>query len=273
MGAALAYYGVFALGPILIIAIALAGWLFGEEAAHGRLAETLDDVLGPTVAGAVTTTLKHVHVNRSAWSASLVGFGILLFAATGLFSQLQLSLNEIWGCDDASARPFRTLLRSRCLAFVMVMSVGALLVASLAVNLVVGTIHDNLPRLSASGWLAFLDPGHELTSWVLVTLLFALVYRWLPPAAVAWRHALLGAALSALLFTAGNYLIGKYLAWSAPSLAFGPASYLIVVMLWVYYSSQVVLAGAVFTEVLARPVAPRADGVPGGSVAGPSVGR
>jgi membrane protein len=144
-GAALAFYAAFALAPTLIIAVALAGIVYGEDAAHGQLTYMLRDELGHAVAQAVTDTLAYVHITRSGWRASVVGFGLILFAATGLFTQLQTALNAIWEVRPKPGRSLWVMIRSRFFAFLLVLGLGALLLASLVTNTVLTVVHDLLP--------------------------------------------------------------------------------------------------------------------------------
>jgi membrane protein len=251
LGAALAFYGVFAVAPILMIALAIAGMIFGEEAARGHLAEQLRQVVGPAVATAIEQTLRSAHTTGSGWLATLIGVGVLLVAALGLFSQLQSALNTIW---DVRARPGRGIwveVRGRFWSFLLVLSIGGLLLASL----IASTLLSALGRfIDLSGW-----PGgpylllaiHWLVLLSLLTVLFALIYKVLPDVHIDWGDVWVGAGVTALLFAVGSYLIGLYLGWASPASAYGAAGSLVVVLLWIYYSSQVALFGAEFTRAYA----------------------
>jgi membrane protein len=248
LGAALAFYGVFALAPTLVIAIAVAGILFGEDAAKGRLDATLAEGLGPTVAQAITEMLSYVHVTGSGWIATLLGIGLVLFAATGLFIQLQLALNDIWRVQIKPGHGFWNMLRSRLLAFLLVLGIGALLLLSLIGHAALLALHAHLPLASWSGESFLWEGIDSLLSLLLLTLLFAMIYKLLPDAIIAWRNVWVGAVITALLYALGNYLICLYLYRAAPASVYGPAGSLVVVMLWVYYSSQILLFGAEFTK-------------------------
>jgi membrane protein len=252
LGAALAFYGAFALAPTLVIAIALSGILFGEEAAKGQLDATLTDAVGAPVAEALTETLTYVHVTGSGWYATLVGIGFVLFAATGLFLQLQLALNTIWGVQPKPGSGFWYMLRSRFLAFVLVLAVSALLLVSLIANAALLAVHTFLPTSAWAGESLMWQGVDWLLSLVLQTLLFAVIYKLLPDAIIAWRNVWVGAFLTALLFALGNYFICLLLYWSAPASVYGQATSLVIVMLWVYYSSQILIFGAVFTKHFAN---------------------
>jgi membrane protein len=252
LGAALAFYGVFALAPTLIIAIALAGILFGEGAAKGQLDATLTDALGPTLAGALAETMTHVHVTGSGWVATVIGVGLVLFASTGLFIELQLALNDIWGVQPKPGRSIWNMLRSRFFAFVLVLGVGALLVLSLIANATLLALHTYLPEAAWSDEPYLWEGANWLLSLVLVTLLMAMIYKLLPDVIIAWHDVWVGAFITALLFELGNFLMGQYLVRAAPASVYGPASSLVVVMLWVYYSSLILLFGAELTKQFAN---------------------
>jgi membrane protein len=261
-GAALAFYAAFALAPTLVIAIALAGILFGEDAAKGRLDSQLAEAVGPTVAKAFAEILAIVHVNRSGWIATVIGFGLILFGATGMFIQLQMALNAIWGVQPKPGRGFWNMIRSRFFAFVLVLGTAALLLLSLVANAGMVALRAYLPLAYWSGEPYLWEGADWLLSLVLLTLLFAMIFKLLPDAIIAWRNVWVGSFITALLFALGNYLICQYLYRAAPASVYGPAASLVVVMLWVYYSSQILLLGAEFTKHFAdtcgKPMQPAA---------------
>jgi membrane protein len=252
LGAALAFYGAFALAPTLIIAIALAGIFFGEDAAQGRLDAKLTGALGPGMAGALAETMTYVYVTGSGCIATVIGFGLILFASTGLFIQLQLALNQIWGVQPKPGRGFWNMVRSRFLAFVLVLGVGALLVLAVIANTTLIALHAFLPEAAWPDEPFLWDGVNWILSIVLFTLLVAMIYKLLPDAIIAWGTVCVGASLTALLFALGNFLFGQYLVRAAPASVYGSASSLVVVMLWIYYSSQILLFGAEFTKHFAK---------------------
>jgi membrane protein len=260
LGAALAFYAAFALAPTLVLAIAQAGLVFGDDAAQGRLTAVLRDALGPTVARAVGETLTYVHVTHPGWTVSFVGFGLILFAATVLFTQLQMALNAIWEVRPKPGRGLWVMVRSRFLAFLLVLGTGVLLLASLTTNAVLIAIHNLLPASYATPRLYLWDGLNWLSSLALMTLLLAMIFKLLPDAVIAWRDVVIGAFVTALLFALGNYLISLYLCHFASGDVYGAAGSVMVVMLWVYYSSQILLFGAEFTRHFAdkygQPIRP-----------------
>jgi membrane protein len=259
-GAALAFYASFALAPTLIIAIAVAGLLFGKDAARGQVHAFLEETTGAFVAKAIADTLTYVHVSRTGWTATLVGVGFVLFAATGMFAQLQMALNSIWGVQNKPGEGLWGMLRGRFFAFLLLMVIGALLLLLLAFNTGLVALETHLPDSNWSGQLYLWEGVNWLLLLGLQTLFFAMTYKLLPDVIITWRDVWIGAAITAVLFALGNYLMSKYLCRVAGEFAYGPAGSLVVVMLWVYYSSQVVLFGAEFTKHFAnkygRPMRP-----------------
>jgi membrane protein len=260
LGAALAFYGAFALAPVVMIAIAVAGILFGEEAAQGQLAVSLEVALGSAVAEAIAETVRNAHVTTSCWTATLVGLGFIVFAATGMFIQLQSALNAIWGVQPRPGRGLWAMVRGRFLAFVLVLGIGALLFLLLIAQAVLVALHALLPEGVLPGNSYFWEGTTWLLLLVLLVLFFAMIYKLLPDVIITWRDVWVGASISALLFAIGNYLIGFYMGYIVPIFTYGAASCLVVVMLWVYYSSQVLLFGAEltknFTTKYGKPVRP-----------------
>ena len=260
LGAALAFYSGFALAPTLIIAIALAGIFFGKDAAQGRLDAQLTDTLGPRMAGALADSMTYVYVTGSGGLATVIGLGLILLASTGLFVQLQLALNDIWGVQPKPGRGFLNMIRSRLFAFVLVLGVGALLVLSVIANTILVALRAHLPEAAWSDEPLLRDGVDWVLSVLLIALLVAMIYKLLPDAIIAWRTVWIGAFLTALLLALGNFLIGQFLVRAAPGSVYGSASSLVVVMLWVYYSSQMLLLGAEFTRHYAnrygKPVRP-----------------
>jgi membrane protein len=248
-GAAIAYYTVFSLAPVLIIVIAVAGFAFGEDAARGALLGQINGLMGQKGAEAVQTMIASTNgQTRSGW-AGLVGIVTLLVTASGVFGELQSSLNMIWRAKPRMGTVTR-LVRARLASLGLVMTLGFLLLVSLVVSTV----------LSAIGpWLAGLFPGAAvlmqvvsfLVSLALIALLFAIIYKVLPDTSLAWRDVAAGAIATAILFDIGKLLISLYLGSSTVASSFGAAGALALLLLWIYYSSQIFLVGAEFTRAWA----------------------
>jgi membrane protein len=251
MGAALAYYSVFSVAPLLLIAIGIAAVFFGEQAAHRELHHQLADVVGPSIASAIEEILGDIHENHSDVTGGLIGLLILLFGASGVFAELQDALNTIWKLKPRSDAGLWRALRDRLVSFIVVLATGCLLLASLIISAGIDGLQNALRRQMAAGdWLWW--AGNSFVSFAVVVLLFAVIYKVLPDTDVRWRDVWPGALLAALLFTLGKYLICLYLAKGAVASAFGAAGSVIVLLVFVYYSSQIVLFGAEFCHVYAR---------------------
>jgi membrane protein len=251
MGAALAYYSLFSLSPLLIIAIAIASLVFGQEAAQGQIVEQLTDTVGQPAAGALQEIIGRTHASGSGWWATIIGLVTLLFGASAVFSQLQEALNTVWKVTPRPGRAFLTVVRERFLSFTMVLGTGFLLLISLVITAALASLGSILPiHVPGGAWLWQLV--NTLVSLAFITVLFALIYKELPDVKLAWTDVWIGAAVTALLFTLGRYLLGLYLASSSVASAYGAAGSLVLVLVWVYYSSQLLLFGAELTRVYAK---------------------
>lgn len=252
LAAALSYYTLFSLAPLLIVVIAVAGLAFGHDAAQERIAETMQGLVGPESAQAIQSIVQHASRRpETGLLSSVIGIGVLLIGAGGVVGQLQTSLNTMWGVAPKPGQGIWGFLRQRFVSFAMVLGIGFLLVVSLAASAVLTAFTQFAGR-----WLgdnAVLVHGLDLViSFAFVTALFAMIYKFLPDVRIEWRDVGVGAALTSLLFTIGKVLIGIYLGTSGVTSAYGAAGSLITVLLWVYYSSLIFFLGAEFTQVYAR---------------------
>lgn len=253
MAAALAYYTVFSLSPLLILVIAIAGSVLGEEAARGQIVAQLRQLIGTQGAEVIETVIAGAGNPDENISiiASIISLGVLLFGATGVFIQLQDSLNTIWEVAPKPENNFKIFFLSRFLSFGMVMGIAFMLLVSLIISAALAFLNEVLGSLSPGMgylWSAL----NIIISFSVITLLFALIFKYLPDVNVAWRDVLMGAVITALLFTLGKYLIGLYLGKSTFSSTYGAAGSLIVLLFWIYYSSQILFLGAEFTQIYAR---------------------
>jgi membrane protein len=252
MGAALSYYTLFSLAPLLLIAIALAGAVFGEEAARGQVVGGLAGLIGVEGAAAVEDLLKNARTPATNFFASVVSIATLLIGATSVFAELQSALDRIWRAPAQTQRSgLMALLRGRLLSFGLVVSIGFLLLVSLVVSAAVAALGswsaDRLP-----GWETVLHVVNSGISFAVTGLMFAAIYRVLPSVQIPWRDVWVGAWVTALLFTAGKFVIGLYIGKAAVTSAFGAAGTIVVLLIWVYYSAQIFLLGAEFTWVYAQ---------------------
>ncbi len=273
MGAALAFYTIFSIAPLLLIVIAIAGFFFGEDAARGEIYLQLQGMLGRHGALAVQDLLESAGRRADSVPAALLGAGLLFVGATSVFAELQDALDRIWRVPRRqSGAGLWGLLRARLLSFGMILGIGFLLVVSLAFSAALHALSRWWDPSSESfaTFSGFTELG---SSWLLVTAVFALIYKTMPRAGIAWRDVWVGAAVTAVLFLIGKGLIGLYIGGSGITTLYGAAASLVIVLLWVYYSAQIFLYGAEFTWVYAhrhgsrkgQPMAAvdaRAEGVP-----------
>jgi membrane protein len=265
LGAALAYYTVFSLAPVLVIVIAVAGAVFGPEAAQGEIVGQIRGLVGEEAATAIQSLIESASRQGAGPRAALIGLLVLLFGSTSAFSQLQSALNTIWEVPpQARAGPW-AMVRSRLLSFAAVLGTGFLLSVSLVLSAAVAAF-------GRFGWGWVPGIGRVLAladfvgSLIVHTLLFAMIFKLLPDAAVRWRDVWLGAAVTAGLFSIGKLVIGLYLGTSEVGAAYGAAGWVILVLAWVYYSAQIVLFGAEFTR--AQRAFPTSPPLPSGERAG-----
>ena len=258
MGAALSYYALFSIAPLLLIVIGVAGYFFGEEAARGEMYGQLATLIGPDGAHAVQGLVAAARKPQSGVLAVVVGTALLIGGASTVFGELQNALDRIWRAPAREkAKGWWTLLRTRVLSFGMILGIAFLLMVSLVLSAAVAAL--------GRWWgLHLID---MVASFGLTTVLFAMIYKFMPRVRIAWRDVWVGAAITAALFAVGKWAIGLYIGRSSVASAFGAASSLVVAMVWVYYSSQIFLLGAEFTRVHAeahgaRAMAPPAPAAP-----------
>jgi membrane protein len=251
LGAALAYYTIFSLAPLLLIAISIAGLIFGREAAQGQIFGQLRGVLGPQAAQAVQEMVKGAAKPKSGTIATVIGIVTLLFGAAGVFGQLKDALNTIWNVEPKKSGDFMKMLKDRFLSFAMVLGTGFLLLVSLVLDSAVAAaghfVGNRLP-----GGEALWQVVQLVVSLAVVTLLFALIFRFLPDVHPTWRDVWFGAVFTAVLFVLGKFGLGLYFGKSAVGSSYGAAGSLVVLLVWIYYSAQILFFGAEFTQVYAR---------------------
>ncbi|MEP6556838.1 MAG: YihY/virulence factor BrkB family protein [Burkholderiales bacterium] len=252
MGAAISYYTVFSLSPLLLIIIAVAGLIFGEDAVQGQLVGQLQGFMGREGATAIQTMIKAAHAPTGGIVATVVGVVLLLVGATTVFAELQSALDRIWKVP-AKDKPkgLWPILRARVLSFGLILTLAFMLMVTLALSSVLSAVGK-----FASGWL----PGSE---WILQlanigvsislsTVLFAMIFKYMPSVKIEWRDVWTGAFVTALLFEVGKYLIGLYIGKSGTTETFAAAGSIVVLLIWVYYAAQIFLLGAEFTKVYAN---------------------
>lgn len=250
LGASLAYYTLFAIGPVLLVATAIAGMVFGAEAVRGEIVAQLDDVFGREGALAVQSLLEGASQRRAGVFATVIGSTAFLVAATGAFLELQVALNTIWRVKPRPGVHFKAFFIDRVRSFGLVVAIGFLLLVSLAITAALAALSSWLSRL-APGFPATLSAVSVLVSLVVTSGLFALLFRFLPDVRLLWKDVTTGAVVTAVLFMVGQQVIGLYLGQSGVASTYGAAGSMMVLLLWVYYSCQILLYGAEFTRLWA----------------------
>lgn len=263
--AALAFFTVFSVAPVMIVAVTLVGFVLGESAAQGQIVDQLRAAIGDEAAAAVQTAVENSRIKHSGLLPTLAGVGAMLFGATTVFTQMQISLNAIWG---VAPRPTRSSLfiymKTRLLSLAVVLGIGFVLLVSLLLSVFVrGMV------AFAQDWLpvpvAVVLGVDWVVSLVVITLLFGTIFRVLPDVVLSWRDVVLGAFVTALLFAFGRALIAIYLSTTATASTYGAAGSLVLLLLWVNYSSLILLFGAAFTrahlQARGRSVRPRATAI------------
>jgi len=250
LGAALAYYTLFAIAPLLVIAIAVAGLAFGRGAAQGRIVAEFSGVVGQSGAEAVTALIENSRKPSTGIVATILGGGTLLLGASGAFLELKDALNRVWDVR-APRGGLWGFIRGRLAAFALVLAVGFLLLASLVVSAVLSAAGAVLGSY-VSHPVALLQIANAAISLIVITILFALIFKVLPDTSIAWGDVWMGAAMTAGFFTVGKFGIGFYLGRSGLTSAYGAAGAVVVLIVWVYYLAQIFYLGAEFTQAYAR---------------------
>ena len=252
LAAALAFYTIFSITPVLLIAVGVASLFLAPETATNRIVDEVQNLVGAQGARAVRQVIESSRgFGKGIWAIS-VGVVTLIIGATAVFGQLQTALNHIW---DVKSKPDRSVIGSlvvdRLRSFSIALCVGFLLLVSLVISAVISALQDYM-----NNWLpgmpCFWQTANVFASFVVVAILFAMIYKFLPDVLISWKDVWIGAAVTALLFTGGKYLIGIYLGHTATASAFGAAGSLVVLLFWVYYSTLIVFLGAEFTQVYTR---------------------
>lgn len=251
LAAALAYYTAFSIAPLLIVVIALVGLIYGQEAVRGQLDNQIQGLVGAQAAAAIQELVAGANHPDTGIIASIIGVVTLMLGAAGLFGQLQDALNTVWGVEPKPNQGLMATIRSRLLSFTMVLGIGFLLLVSLVISAALSAINAWMSSLLPFSPV-ILQVINLIVSLAVITGLFSLIYKVLPDVKIAWRDVTLGAFVTAVLFTIGKFLIGLYLGQSSIASSYGAAGSFVVLLLWIYYSAQILLFGAEFTQVFAR---------------------
>jgi membrane protein len=252
LGAALAYYTVFSLAPLILVLLAIVGVVFRDDPAGtwNKITQQMSYFLDPSAVTVIQDIARTASESHKGVAATIVGIALALFGASGVFGQLQAALNTIWGVKAKPGNSIWRFLRARFLSFAMVAGVCFLLLVSLAVEAILKAFSQYMQSVLPGG-VAFALIVYLIFDFAVVVLLFAMIFKFLPDVRIQWRDVWIGAGITALLFGLGKWLLGFYLGSGAAGSAYGAASSLITLLLWVYYSSQILLFGAEFTQVYA----------------------
>ena len=248
LGAALAFYTALSMAPLLVISLGIAALVFGEEAARGGVQDQMQFLVGDQGAKAIEQMISSANDTGKGVVATALSLIILLVGASGVFGQLQQSLNAIWKVQPKAGRGIVGIIRDRFLSVVMVLGSAFLLLVSLLLSAALASLERVTTSLPESMlWISQLL--HVGVSFVVITLLFAMMFKYLPDAKIAWQDVWLGATITAVLFTIGKFAIGLYLGHSSMASSYGVAGSFVVLLVWVYYSAQILFLGAEFTQV------------------------
>mgnify|MGYP003577926055 CR=1 FL=1 len=251
LSASLAYYTVFAIGPLLLVIISLTGLFFEKEAVTGELYNQISNLVGKDGAEQVFTIIRNMQEQQTAARYSIIGSVILIFGATGVFADIQDSINYIWSIRAKPKKGWLKFITNRLLSFSLIIGIGFLMIVTLLVNTLTDLFTDKLQRLFNSELVILFQIINLGILFLVVSFLFAVIYKVLPDARIRWRDAFVGARFTGLLFLIGKFLIGYYLGTSSIGSTYGAAASIIIVLSWVYYTAIILYFGAEFTKVYA----------------------
>jgi membrane protein len=257
LAASLALYTLLSIAPLIVVSIAVAGVFFGDEAARGELSHQLAGVVGEQAGRAIEALVDNAHAPSAGLVGSIVGVAVLLFGASGVFGELQVALNQIWNVKQRPGRGMRGVLRDRFFSFTMVMGVGFLLLVSLVVSAAHTTVTTHFEHWLP--WATLWEVLNALVGLAVSTLLFALIFKVVPDAKIAWRDVWVGAFVTACCFSLGKGALAWYVGRSATVSPFGAAGSLVALTVWVYYSAQILFLGAEFAQVYATRLGRRIE--------------
>ena len=249
LSASLSFYTIFALGPVLIILISLAGIFFGKDAVAGKLYWQINGLVGSEAALQIQEIIGNIEQSQFSRSGAILGLIILLIGATGVFTEMQESINYIWSLKTKPKKSFVKFIFDRVLSFSLIISFGFILMVSLAVHALVDILHEKLKTLFDEGTVLIFQGLNYILLFVVITILFAIIFKVLPDGKVRWKDSFAGAIFTAVLFLIGKYLIGFYLGNSSIGVTYGAAASLVIILLWVYYTSIILFFGAEFTKI------------------------
>ena len=251
LSASLSYYTIFALGPLLIIIISLTGIFFGKEAVQGRVYGQLTELVGSESALQIQNIIINIQTSHSTTTGAMIGIIILFIGATGVFTEMQDSINYIWSVKAKPKKSWLKFIINRLLSFSLIVGMGFILLVSLIMSALLTLLSDQLMRLLPQYTVALFEVVNTGIILIVISALFTVIFKLLPDAIIAWKDALMGAMLTAVLFLTGKFLIGYYIGRSNLGITYGTAASIIILLTWVYYSAMILYYGAEFTKMYA----------------------
>jgi membrane protein len=251
LSASLSYYTIFALGPLLIIVISLSAIFYGKEVVEGRLQEQLSHLLGSDAALQIQNILRNAQQTHATTLGAIIGFVVLFIGATGVFTEIQGSINFIWSVRAKPKKSWLKYLLNRLISFSLIIGLGFVLLVSLIINALLTLLSETLTRKFPHFPVGLFNLANSVIILTVITCLFTVIYKVLPDAIIAWKDAWIGSIFTAALFLLGKFLIGYYLGKSNLGVTYGTAASVVIILAWVYYSSLILYFGAEFTKVYA----------------------
>lgn len=251
LSAALSYYTIFSIGPLLIVVISLAGIFYGREAVEGKIYEQINGFVGSKAALQIQDIIQNIEESQLSASGAVIGVVILIIGATGVFTEIQDSINYIWSVKAKPQKGWLHLIMNRVISFSLIVSFGFILLVSLVIHALVDFLHTTLLNFFDEVTVYLFQGINYIFLFVVISFLFAIIFKVLPDASIKWKDAFIGAAFTSILFLVGKFLIGFYLSQSNIGVTFGTAASIVLLLLWVYYSSIILFFGAEFTKVYA----------------------
>jgi membrane protein len=251
LSASLAYYTVFAIGPLLLVVVSFAGLFFEQTAVTDKIYFQIKSLVGAEGATQILSIIDNMRHENTAAKFSIIGVVVLLFGATGVFADIQESVNYIWSIKAKPKKSWLKFLKNRLLSFSLIVGIGFLMMVTLTINTLTVALTDRLMRVFDDVAVMVFRVMNGVILFVIITLLFAVIYKVLPDAKIRWKDALVGACFTGILFLVGKFLIGFYLGNSEISSTYGAAAAIIIILSWVYYTSMILYFGAEFTKVYA----------------------
>ncbi|MES2873078.1 MAG: YihY/virulence factor BrkB family protein [Bacteroidota bacterium] len=249
MSASLAYYTIFAIAPLLLIIVSLAGVFYGQEAAQGKIFAELNKFVGSDAAVQIQETIKNISDNQESTFAIIIGSLTLFIGTTGVFIEIQDSINQIWRVRAKPKKGWLKMITNRVLSFSMVIGLGFLLIVSLVINGIVLALSAKLQIYFPDITLLVINVFNLVLTFIVISALFGIIFKYLPDVLIEWKDVKMGAFFTAILFMVGKFLIGLYIEQVGPGTAYGAAGSLIVILIWVYYTAAILFFGAEFTQV------------------------